>query len=89
MKEITGQVVGSVFFGTLLKTMRDSELKGSFGHGGRGEDVFAAQLHGLYAEQAGTSLSGGLKEVLFQNLEAQQRRISLQQPVETDRGVHA
>ena len=76
LREVTGRVVGSVFFGTLLKTMRESELKGPFGHGGRGEQVFAAQLHGILAERMGETMRGGLDEVLYRSLERQQRLIS-------------
>ncbi len=76
LKEATGQVVGSVFFGTLLKSMRDSELKGQYGHGGRGEEVFAAQLHGMWAERMGEASKGGLTDLLYRRLEHQQQLIS-------------
>jgi hypothetical protein len=76
LRETVGQVVGSVFYGTLLKTMRDSKLKGPYGHGGRGEEIFAAQLHGLLAERAGASTSRGLGDALLGRLERQQRLIS-------------
>jgi len=76
LKEATGQVVGSVFYGTLLKSMRESELKGAYGHGGRGEEVFAAQLHGIWAERLGEATQGGLTNVLYRRLEHQQRLMS-------------
>ena len=76
LRKATGQVVGSVFFGTLLKTMRESNLKGSVGHGGRGEEVFAAQLHGIWAEQIGQSSDGQLTGAIYRRLASQQRRIS-------------
>jgi Rod binding domain-containing protein len=76
LREASGQVVGSVFYGTLLKTMRESSLKGSYGHGGRGEEVFAAQLDGIMAEEMGQSRSGGLADVLFKKLEHQQTLVS-------------
>ena len=76
LKEATGQIVGSVFYGTLLKSMRDSELKGAYGHGGRGEEVFAAQLHGIWAERMGEASNGGLTDVLYRRLEPQQRLLS-------------
>ena len=76
LREATGQVVGSVFFGTLLKSMRDSEIKGQYGHGGRGEEVFAAQLHGMWAERMGEASNGGLTDVLYRRLEHQQRLMS-------------
>jgi Rod binding domain-containing protein len=76
LRQATGQVVGSVFFGTLMKTMRDSELKGKYGHGGRGEEVFSAQLHGVLAERMGEASSGGVSTALYKHLERQQRLIS-------------
>jgi Rod binding domain-containing protein len=76
LKEATGQIVGSVFYGTLLKSMRESELKGAYGHGGRGEEVFAAQLHGMWAERMGEASNGGLTDVLYRRLEHQQRLMS-------------
>jgi len=76
LREVVGKVVGSVFYGTLLKTARESKLKGLYGHGGRGEEVFAAQLHGILAERAGAAASHGLEETLFRRLERQQTTIS-------------
>jgi len=75
LRETAGHVVGSAFFGTLLKTMRESDLKGSFGHGGRGEEIFEAQLHGVIAERAGVRMQRDLQDALFRQLERQQRLI--------------
>lgn len=82
LREISGKIVGSVFFGTLLKTMRESNLTGQYGHGGRGEEVFAAQLHGILAERMGSAMNGGLGEALYRSLEKQQTRISGQRGAE-------
>ncbi len=76
LREATGTVVGSVFFGTLLQQMRESKLKGPYGHGGRGEEIFAAQLHGILAERAGNTVQRGLAQAIYRRLEAQQSRIS-------------
>ncbi len=78
LKEVTGKVVGSAFFGTLLKSMRDSTLKGDYGHGGRGEDVFSAQLHGIYAESIGSSMQNGIGTAIYERLERQQELFSAQ-----------
>lgn len=76
LREVVGRVVGSVFYGTLLKTVRESKLKGPYGHGGRGEEVFAAQLHEVLAERAGTATRRGVEEALYGRLERQQTIIS-------------
>jgi hypothetical protein len=81
LREVTGKVVGSVFFGTLLKTMRESELKGAYGHGGRGEEIFSAQLHGILAERMGARLQPGLGNAVYDRLQRQQRGISTRQTV--------
>jgi hypothetical protein len=80
LRETSGKIVGSVFFGTLLKSMRESRLAGPYGHGGRGEEVFAAQLHGLLAERMGTRIEKDLHDALFRQLEKQQRLIGMQRP---------
>jgi len=73
LEQASGEVVGSTFFGTILKMSRDSDLKGAYGHGGRGEDVFTAQLHGLYAEQLGAAMKTGLGDAIYRTLGRQQR----------------
>jgi len=73
LREATGRVVGSVFYGTMLKMMRESSLKSQIGHGGRGEEAFAGQLDGIWAERLGEASHRGLGEVLYRHLERQQR----------------
>jgi Rod binding domain-containing protein len=75
LREAAGRVVGSVFYGTMLKMMRESSLKSPIGHGGRGEEAFAGQLDGIWAERLGEASHRGLSEVLYQHLEKQQRRM--------------
>lgn len=76
LRETTGRVMGSIFFGTLLKTMRESELKGKYGHGGRAEEVFAGQLDAILAERMGQATHGSVGDALYRALAQQQRRIS-------------
>ena len=83
LRETAGRVVGSVFFGTLLKTMRESTLQGPYGHGGRGEEVFAAQLHDVLARRMGTRMHHGLHEAVYRSLEGQQRLIGEHRKGET------
>jgi len=65
LRETVDQVLGSVFYGPLLRGVRSSSLKGSVGHGGRGEDIFQAQLDQIFAERAGQAGSGGLGDTLY------------------------
>ncbi len=76
LRRAAGEVVGTTFYGTLLKSMRESDWKGKYGHGGRGEEVFSAQLHGVLAERLGTAQRRGLPEALYSRLEKQQRLVS-------------
>lgn len=76
LRETAGRVVGSVFFAILLRQMRESGLKGEYGHGGRGEEVFSAQLHQIIAERMGMSGNNALTDALYRSYERQQRIIS-------------
>ncbi len=67
LRETAGKVVGEAFYGTLLRTMRNSKLKGEIGHGGRGEEVFQAQLHGIYAERMGTARRQPLVDAIYRS----------------------
>jgi len=78
LREVTREVAGSVFYGELLKNMRGSSMKGEYGHGGRGEEVFAAQLHAELAQRMGQATRIGLGETLYQRLAGQQIRIGTQ-----------
>lgn len=75
LREAAGQVVGSAFYGTIFQMMRENPFKGKFGHGGRGEEVFSAQLHGVLAERMGQARQNNLSDVLYKRLEKQQRLI--------------
>ena len=68
LREAVGSVVGTVFYGTLLKAMRNSVLKGEFGHGGRGEEVFQAQLDQMLVERVGQASGFSLHEALYKRL---------------------
>ena len=71
LRQTTDQVVGSVFYGTLLESMRASGLRGKYGHGGRGEEVFAAQLDRMLAERAGQARSYTLSDAIVRRLDRQ------------------
>jgi hypothetical protein len=68
LRKRVDELVGITFYGTLLKTMRTSVLKGSYGHGGRGEDVFGGQLDILLAQRAGHARRFQLNDAICRRL---------------------
>lgn len=87
LREVTADVYGSVFFGTLLKAMRDSEMKGPYGHGGRGEEIFSAQLHDLLAKSLGEATSRTRDNFLYESLTRQSRGVSAGQKQTETQGL--
>lgn len=70
LRQAADEVVGSVFFGEMFKAMRSSRLKGEFGHGGRGEEVFSAQLHEVLAKRMSHGGKFGLNDALYKRFAA-------------------
>jgi hypothetical protein len=73
LRERVNDLVGLTFYGTLLKTMRTSGLKGPYGHGGRGEEVFRGQLDMLLARRAGQARWFELNEAIYRRLTGQSK----------------
>ncbi len=53
LRDLVGDFVGNVFYGTLLRELQNSTIKGKYLHGGRGEDVFRGQLNMELAKRMG------------------------------------
>lgn len=53
LRDLVGNFVGNVFYGTLLRELQNSTLKGKYLHGGRGEEVFRGQLNMEVANRMG------------------------------------
>ncbi len=68
LRKAAEQVVGITFFQTLLQTAHNSSLKGKYGHGGRGEEVFTQQLDVLLAEQMAASSRFALVEEIYDRM---------------------
>lgn len=66
MRDRVGEVVGQIFYGTLLREMQASKLKGRFGHGGRGEEVFQGQLGIELAMRIGRSGNNAIADRLYE-----------------------
>lgn len=66
LRETVGEFVGNVFYGTLMRQMEKSPIKGKFGHGGRGEDVFQSQLHMEYAKRLGRAPGDPIADRIYE-----------------------
>lgn len=75
VRETLNQAYGTVFYGTLLKQLRASSLKGEYMHGGRGEDVFQAQLDQVLVERISDARGFDLGEARIRELVDQQMRV--------------
>jgi len=52
------------FIKPLLQSAHQTALKGKYGHGGRGEEVFAQQLDGVLAERMASTSRFGLVDAI-------------------------
>ncbi len=68
LRQAAEEMVGVTFFGQMLKMARNSRLKGELGHGGRGEEIFGAQLDQELARRAGSGLRNSLSEAIYNRL---------------------
>lgn len=64
-RRAVGDLVGNVFYGTLLRQLDQSSLKGKYLHGGRGEDVLRGQLNQQLALRMGESPNDVLSNAVF------------------------
>lgn len=71
LRRMVDEVVGLTFFGPMLKTAHNSVLKGKYGHGGRGEEVFQSQLDMEFARNVGRGVKTDLAESLYRKLTRQ------------------
>ncbi|MFH1416789.1 MAG: hypothetical protein ABII12_00670 [Planctomycetota bacterium] len=68
-RKAVGEFVGNVFYGTLLRQIQDSKLKGTYMHGGRGEEVFRGQLNMELAKRMGAAKNDPITERLYASIE--------------------
>ncbi len=76
LRDTIDQVVGAAFYGPLLASARNSTLKSDVGRGGRGEEVFKAQLDQVLAEHAGGATNASINDVLYARFEPAALRAS-------------
>jgi hypothetical protein len=62
------QLVGETFLSTLMKIGRQSPFKSEYGHGGRGEEVFQAELDRVLVESAAGRLDNKLSRAIAEHV---------------------
>ena len=65
LRETFNDFVGQTFFGTMMKTMRQSVGKPAYFHGGRGEEAFQAQLDQILVEKVSDASAEKVAEPMF------------------------
>jgi hypothetical protein len=68
LRQACQEMVGQTFFGEMLKMARNSKLKGTIGHGGRGEEVFGGQLDQEMSKLAGSAMKNSLSDAIYTRL---------------------
>ncbi len=68
LRRAVQEMVGTTFYGQMLKIARSSPLKGKYGHGGRGEEIFGNQLDAELARRAGEGTRNSLTEAIYERL---------------------
>ncbi len=71
LRKVVGEVVGTTFIGQMLRIAHNSNLEGKYGHGGRGERVFRAQLDQELAQMIGRRMQNSLTESVYKRLSGQ------------------
>ncbi len=66
LRQRLGEFVGNIFYGMLIRQMNESGLKGEYFHGGRGEDVFKAQLGMELAQRLGRAANDPITNRLYE-----------------------
>jgi len=66
LRKAFDQFVGESLYGQMLKSMRSSQRKPAYFHGGRGEEIFQQQLDQLLAEKMSKTNAGKFTEPMFQ-----------------------
>ncbi len=68
LRQAAEQLVSEAFLKTLMSMHRDSSLKGKYGHGGRGEEVFGSQLDTILAEESSSAMRSTLTDAVMRQL---------------------
>ena len=65
LRQSAQEVVGTTFLGEMLKVARSKPFKSKMFHGGRGEEMFQAQLDTELTRRAGGAMKNSLSDAIF------------------------
>jgi len=68
LRQAVDEMIGVTFYAPMLGMARNNALKGEIGHGGRGEEIFAAQLDMELARRVGQAGRNSLSEAVYSRL---------------------
>jgi hypothetical protein len=68
LRRATGEFVGDIFYGTLLREMQQSKFKTKYLSGGRAEEAFQGQLSMEIAKRIGRSGNDPVARRLFKSV---------------------
>ncbi len=68
LRRSTGEFVGDIFYGTLLRQMQKSGFKTKYMSGGRAEEAFQGQLAQVLAKKIGRSGNDPVTNSLFKSI---------------------
>jgi hypothetical protein len=71
LRRATGEFVGDIFYGTLLREMQQSRFKTKYLSGGRAEEAFQGQLSMEIAKRIGRSGKDPVSRRLFDSVARQ------------------
>ena len=65
-RKVFHQFVGQTMFGQMLKSMRETQEKPAYFHGGRAEEIFQGQLDQILVDKMTAATSNTLDDAMFQ-----------------------
>lgn len=68
-RDLMHQFVGQVLFGQMLKSMRATQEKNPYFHGGRAEEIFQGQLDMVLTDEMTKATSQTLSEPMFRQMQ--------------------
>jgi len=67
-RKVFHQFVGQTLYGQMLKSMRETQQKPAYFHGGRAEEIFQTQLDQVIVEKMTAATSTTMSDTMFQRM---------------------